>query len=239
MEPLEAGARAWGLELTAEQVNAFQVYYEELVGWNEKVNLTAITDYEEVQVKHFLDSLSCVQVLASLSSASNCIDIGAGAGFPGLPLKIALPETGLTLLESTGKKVAFLEHVVAELGLPGVEVIKERAEEVGRQIEFREVFDVALARAVASMAVLVEYALPLLRVGGVFVAQKGREVWQEVEAARGAMAILGGELREVRVVDVPGLDAPRSLVVVTKVNPTPEKYPRRPGIPAKRPLQGS
>jgi 16S rRNA (guanine527-N7)-methyltransferase len=239
MEQLEAGALAWGLELTPQQVQAFELYYQQLVAWQSRVNLTAITDYEEVQIKHFLDSLSCVQVLAGFCAASNCIDIGAGAGFPGLPLKIALPEIGLTLLESTGKKVAFLEHVVAELGLPGVEVIKGRAEEVGRQTEFREVFDVALARAVASLAVLVEYALPLVRVGGVFVAQKGREVWEEVEAARSAVAVLGGELREVRALAVPGLDAARSLVVVTKVDPTPEKYPRRPGIPAKRPLRGS
>jgi 16S rRNA (guanine527-N7)-methyltransferase len=236
MELLEAGALAWGLELTAEQVQAFELYYTHLLAWQSKVNLTAITDYEEVQVKHFLDSLSCVQVLTGLSGVWSCIDIGAGAGFPGLPLKIALPEIGLTLLESTGKKVAFLEHVVAELGLSGVEVIKGRAEEVGRQTEFREIFDVALARAVASLAVLAEYALPLVRVGGVFVAQKGGEVWQEVEAARSAIALLGGGLKEVRVVDVPGLDAPRSLVVVAKVNPTLEKYPRRPGIPAKRPL---
>jgi 16S rRNA (guanine527-N7)-methyltransferase len=238
MEQLVAGARAWGLELTPEQVAAFQVYYEELVAWNRRVNLTSITEYEEVQTKHFLDSLSCLQVLHDLSASPSCIDIGAGAGFPGLPLKIVMPQMRLTLLESTGKKVDFLEHVVAKLRLPGAAVVRGRAEELGRQTELRESFDVAVARAVASLSVLVEYALPLVRVGGVFVAQKSREVEDEVNAAGGAIALLGGELTEVRAVEVPGLDAPRSLVVVAKVSPTPEKYPRRPGIPAKRPLTG-
>jgi 16S rRNA (guanine527-N7)-methyltransferase len=238
MEQLVAGAREWGLELTAEQVQAFELYYRELVAWNERVNLTAITGYEEVQVKHFLDSLSCSQALAGLPAGERCIDIGTGAGFPGLPLKIAFPRMRLTVLESTGKKAVFLEHIVAELGLSGVDVFRGRAEEAGREPGFRESFDAALARAVATLPVLVEYALPLVKVGGVFVAQKGSEVQEEVEAARGAMTLLGGELAEVRAVDVPGLDAARHLVVVAKVAPTPDKYPRRPGIPAKRPLGG-
>ncbi len=236
MEQLVAGARAWGLELTAEQVQAFELYYRQLVAWNERVNLTAITDYEEVLVKHFLDSLSCFQALTGLPPGWRCIDIGAGAGFPGLPLKIALPRMRLTVLESTGKKAAFLKHIVAELGLSGVDVVRGRAEEVGREPGLRESFDAALARAVAALPVLVEYALPLVRVGGVFVAQKGSELEDEVEAARGAITLLGGELAEIRAVDVPGLDAPRHLVVVAKVAPTPDRYPRRPGIPAKRPL---
>jgi 16S rRNA (guanine527-N7)-methyltransferase len=238
MEQLVAGARAWGLELTPEQVAAFQVYYEELVAWNRRVNLTSITEYEEVQTKHFLDSLSCLQVLHDLSASPSCIDIGAGAGFPGLPLKIVMPQMRLTLLESTGKKVDFLEHVVAKLRLLEAAVVGGRAEELGRQTEVRESFDVAVARAVASLSVLVEYALPLVRVGGVFVAQKGGEVEDEVNAAGSAITLLGGELTEVRAVEVPELDAPRSLVVMAKVSPTPQKYPRRPGIPAKRPLRG-
>jgi 16S rRNA (guanine527-N7)-methyltransferase len=238
MEKLVAGARAWGLELSAEQVQAFELYYRELVAWNERVNLTAITDYEEVQVKHFLDSLSCFQALTGLPAGWGCIDIGAGAGFPGLPLRIAFPLMRLTVLESTGKKAAFLEHIVAELGLSGVDVVRGRAEEAGREPGLRESFDAALARAVAELPVLVEYALPLVRVGGVFVAQKGSVVENEVEAARAAIALLGGELAEIQTVEVPGLDAPRRLVVVAKASPTPDKYPRRPGIPAKRPLRG-
>lgn len=236
MQRLVAGARAWGLELTAEQVQAFELYYRELVAWNERVNLTAITDYEEVQVRHFLDSLSCFQALTGLPAEWSCIDIGTGAGFPGLPLRVAFPPMRLTVLESTGKKAAFLEHIVAELGLSGVDVVRGRAEEAGREPGLRESFDAALARAVAALPVLVEYALPLVKVGGVFVAQKGSEVDEEVEAARAAIALLGGELAEIHAVDVPGLDARRHLVVVAKASPTPDRYPRRPGIPAKRPI---
>ncbi len=236
MELLEAGAEEWGLILTPDQVEAFERYYQQLVVWNERVNLTAITDYEEVQIRHFLDSLSCLQVLTDLAPEARCIDIGAGAGFPGLPLKIIRPQLRLTLLESTGKKVRFLEHMVRKLGLQGVESIKGRAEELGRRPDRRESYDVALARAVAQLPVLLEYALPLLKLGGVFVAQKGMEIEEELEVAGSAMEVLGGRLKEVREVHLPGLEEPRHLVVVEKVAPTPQKYPRRVGLPGKRPL---
>ena len=236
MELLEAGAEEWGLILTPDQVEAFELYYQQLVVWNERANLTAITDYEEVQIRHFLDSLSCLQVLTDLSPEVRCIDIGAGAGFPGLPLKIIRPQLRLTLLESTGKKVRFLEQMVRKLGVQGVELIKGRAEELGRRPDCRESYDVALARAVAQLPVLLEYALPLLKLRGVFVAQKGMEIEDEVEDARPAMEILGGRIKEVKTVQVPGIEAPRHLVVVEKVVPTPQEYPRRAGIPAKRPL---
>lgn len=236
MELLEAGAEEWGLILTPDQVEAFELYYRQLVVWNERANLTAITDCEEVQIRHFLDSLSCLQVLTDLSPEARCIDIGAGAGFPGLPLKIIRPQLRLTLLESTGKKVRFLDHMVRKLGLQGVELIKGRAEELGRRPDRRESYDVALARAVAQLPVLLEYALPLLKLGGVFVAQKGMEIEDEVEDARPAMEILGGRIKEVKTVQLPGMEAPRHLVVVEKVAPTPQKYPRRVGLPGKRPL---
>jgi 16S rRNA (guanine527-N7)-methyltransferase len=236
MELLKTGAKEWSLELTSEQVEAFELYYQQLIAWNERGNLTAITDYKEVQVKHFLDSLSCLQVLTPLAPRTRCIDIGAGAGFPGLPLKIVRPQMRLALLEATGKKVLFLEHIVGELGLRDVEIIKGRAEELGRQAAHREVYEVAVARAVAQLVVLLEYALPLLAIGGIFVAQKGAEIEDEVEAAQSALLILGGRMKGVRPVHLAGLDAPRHLVVVEKVAPTPQKYPRRAGIPAKRPL---
>jgi 16S rRNA (guanine527-N7)-methyltransferase len=239
MELLERGAREWGIKLAPEQRESFEVYYQELVAWNEKVNLTAITAYDDVQVKHFLDSLSCLQVLGDFPAERSCIDIGAGAGFPGLPLKIVRPEMRLTLLEATGKKADFLRHVVELLGLAEVRVLKARAEELGRNPEYRETFQIAVARAVAELAVLVEYALPLLEVGGIFVAQKGREVEEEVEVAQAAVKILGGQIEEVRAVRLPGWDDSRHLVVVRKVTPTPGQYPRRPGIPAKRPLSGA
>jgi 16S rRNA (guanine527-N7)-methyltransferase len=233
---LAAGAEEWGVTLSPQQVEAFMLYQRELILWNERVNLTTVTDPEEVQVKHFLDSLSCLRILDTFSPDARCIDIGAGAGFPGLPLKIVRPSMRLTLLESVGKKARFLEHIVKALGLRDVEVVQGRAEELGRDAEYREMFDVALARAVAQMTVLVEYALPLLRVGGIFVAQKGADAGAEVDSALPAMKILGGRLQQLRRVNVPGLHDPRHLVVVEKVDPTPERYPRRPGIPTKRPL---
>jgi len=236
VELLKAGAREWGLGLSSEQIAAFEIYYHELVAWNERANLTSITDYEEVQIKHFLDSLSCLQVLADCPEEISCIDIGSGAGFPGLPIKIVRPEIRLALLEATGKKADFLEHVVARLGLTQVQVLRARAEELGQDAEYRESFEVALARAVADLAVLVEYALPLLGPDGIFVAQKGSEVEEEVEASKSALKILGGDIEEVRAVRLPGLESPRHLVVVRKVATTPDKYPRRPGMPAKRPL---
>lgn len=238
MEILEASAEKWRIALTSTQVQAFEVYYEQLVEWNKRANLTNVIEYEEVQVKHFLDSLSCLQVLTELAPATRCIDIGAGAGFPGLPLRIACPQMRLTLLEATRKKVLFLEHMVKELGLRDVQVIRGRAEELGRQAGHRQVYDVALARAVAELSVLLEYALPLLKVEGIFVAQKGGDIEDEVEGAGPAMNLLGGRLKEVREVRLPGLDDPRHLVVVEKVARTPDKYPRRPGIPGKRPLKG-
>ena len=244
MRLLFDAARDLGLMLRAEHLRAFQVYYEELIAWNERVNLTAITDYEEVQIKHFLDSLSCLLAIDELPSAishmpsAKVIDVGTGAGFPGLPIKIIRPEVRLTLLESVGKKTDFLKHVVERLGLDGVEVVRGRAEEFGRKPAHRERYDIALARALAGLPVLVEYALPFCRVGGVFIAQKGaEEIEEEIEAAQKAMATLGGRLRQVIRVQLPTLDRPRHLIVMEKVAPTPTKYPRRPGIPAKRPIK--
>jgi 16S rRNA (guanine527-N7)-methyltransferase len=228
-----------GLELNEEHLRAFEIYYRELVAWNKKFNLTAITDYDQVQIKHFLDSLTCLLVVRSPRSEvqGRAIDIGAGAGFPGLPLKIVCPGLQLTLLEATGKKVGFLEHIVSRLGLAGVEVIKGRAEELGRDAAHREGYDLALARAVAELPVLVEYALPFCRLGGLFVAQKGPEGNAEARAAEEVIATLGGALRRVVHLELPNLAEPRSLVVIEKIAPTPEKYPRRPGIPSKRPLR--
>ncbi len=237
MDLLETGAKEWGLTLTPSQVEAFRRYYEQLLVWNESINLTSITAYQEVQVKHFLDSLSCLQVVDTVAPEARCIDIGAGAGFPGLPLKIVRPSLRLTLLESVGKKARFLAHMVEALGLRETDVVQgRRAEELGRDPGYREVFDVALARAVAHMAVLVEYALPLVRVGGIFVAQKGADIQDEIESAGAAIELLGGELKEIRPVWLPGSETARHLVVVQKLVPTEAKYPRRPGIPAKRPI---
>ena len=242
MELLACHAREWNLQLTAGQLRAFQLYYQELIAWNSRFNLTAITDRERVQVEHFLDSLSCVladpQLPTLLSSPIRVMDVGSGAGFPGLPLKIVYPRVRLTLLEATSKRTTFLEHIVGCLKLRKVEVVKGRAEEVARLPEHREQYDLVLSRAVARLAVLVEYMVPFCRVGGMCVAQKGAEVQGEVKDADHAIAVLGGQMRGIEMVELPGLRNPRSLLTIEKVSPTPERYPRRPGVPARRPLRG-
>jgi len=234
VERLIAGAARLGLRLSPRQVEQFQLYYQELVEWNKRVNLTAIVDYEGVQVKHFLDSLSVTLALEEgkmVGGRDFCLlDVGAGAGLPGLPLKILYPGLDLVLLDSTAKKTAFLRHLAARLGLEDVEVETGRAEELAHQPRYREQFDVVVSRAVAALPSLVELTLPFCRVGGTFIAQKRGQIGQEIEEAARAIGILGGELREVRRVELEGL-AGHLLVVVAKRSPTPKRYPRRPGIP--------
>ena len=240
MQRLVNGAKALGLRLTEAQQAAFQIYYEELVAWNQRFNLTAITEYEQVQIRHFLDSLSCLMAeevrLALNRPDVRMIDVGAGAGFPGVPLKLICPGLRLTLLEATGKKVTFLQHVVERLGLRRVTTIKARAEELAHDPAHREQYNLVLARAVAELPVVVEYMLPFCKIGGWMVAQKGEAGAAEAWRAESAITLLGGELRRVVPLELPGLPEDRSLVLVEKVGPTPSTYPRRPGIPAKRPL---
>ncbi len=240
MQRLIEGAKALGLRLTAQQQTAFQVYYEELVAWNQKFNLTAITEYEQVQIRHFLDSLSCLLAEETRQALrrpeARLIDVGAGAGFPGIPLKMVCPAVRLTLVEATGKKVTFLEHMVERLALQRVTAIHARAENLAHEPAHRGSYDLALARAVAELPVVAEYTLPFCKVGGWLIAQKGEAGAAEAWGAERAIQILGGELRRVQHVELPGLPEDRSLVVVEKISPTPEKYPRRPGMPSKRPL---
>jgi len=240
MDRLIAGARTLDLRLTDKQVAAFQRYYEELVAWNQKFNLTAITDYQQVQIRHFLDSLSVLlsdQVRLTLGRPeSRAIDVGSGAGFPGIPLKLVYPRLHLTLLEATGKKVGFLQHMIDCLDLQQVTAIHGRAEELGHDPAHRETYDLALARAVAEMAVVAEYTLPFCKVGGWAIIQKGEAGGAEAWAANRAIQLLGGELSRVLPVELPGLPEDRSLVILEKLAPTPPAYPRRPGIPTRRPL---
>jgi 16S rRNA (guanine527-N7)-methyltransferase len=233
MSLLAEHARAFGIELSPAQLDAFEVYYRELVVWNSRFNLTAITARDEVIVKHFLDSLSVASALPA--HAGSLIDIGSGAGFPGLPLKIVLPALRVTLLEATGKKVEFLRHMIARLNLREVVAMQGRAEEFARDPVHREQYDVAAARAVAELATLVEYALPFVRVGGVFVAQKGGDIADEMQRAARAVKELGGRMRAAVPVQLPGLE-PRHLVVVEKIAATPGKYPRAAGAPRKKPI---
>ena len=228
--------RQIGMRLSARQMTLLEQYEQELLAWNERFNLTAIRDVEEVRVKHFLDSLTCVQAMRE-SPGKRLADIGTGAGFPGLVLKIVYPAVQLTLVESVGKKADFCRHVVNTLGLDNVEVIQERAENIGQLLAYREQFDWAVARAVAALPVLAEYLLPLVRVGGSMLAMKGESGPVESHASEHALQMLGGHLRQLVPVTLPGVVEERYLVIVDKVAATPARYPRRVGIPAKRPLQ--
>ena len=239
MERLITGVEKLGLSLNREQIRQFEVYCREMLDWNQRVNLTAITDYEEVQTRHFLDSLTIYSVLDKSQSCENLniLDVGTGAGFPGIPLKITIPDIKLTLIEATGKKTEFLNYVVSVLGLENVKITTGRAEELAHRAEYRAGFNVVVSRAVASLATLAELTLPFCPTGGTVIAPKKGDVRKEVEEALRAIDTLGGSLHEVRLVELDELTDDRYLVIIDKVSPTPDKYPRRPGIPEKRPIK--
>lgn len=225
-----------GIQLTARQIAAFQRYEDELLEWNSRMNLTAIRDREGIRTKHFLDSLSCILAFRE-RPPERLIDIGTGAGFPGIPLKIIYPRMKLTLVESVGKKLEFCRYIVETLDLEDVTLLQARAEALGQDRAHRERYDWAVARAVANLPVLAEYLLPLVSLGGKMLAQKGESAHAEAVAAEKAIRVLGGELQQIIPVLVPGIAEERFLVVVDKVAPTPPGYPRRVGLPARRPIQ--
>ena len=244
---LAEGARRFGFNLTEHQLDQFQRYYEMLVEWNSRINLTAITDYEAVQVRHVLDSLSVGSVWLGMLTREgerahepvagmSLADIGTGAGFPGIPLKIVWPHIRLTLADSIGKKTAFLDALSKELGLEAVEVVTARAEEMGQDKRYRERYDAVTARAVASLPVLCEYCLPLAKVGGVMLAPKKGDISLELQEAKRASKLLGGGQPQAHEVTLSGEEEPRVVVVMRKEKRTPPGYPRRVGLAKQKPL---
>lgn len=235
---LKTGAQELGLDLSKEQLDMLLEYMDILQEWNQKINLTAIDDPEEIVVKHFLDSLSLLQTL-DLSGEERVIDIGTGAGFPGLVLKIIYPNLRLTLLDSVKKKVNFLRQAAyqLDLDLDTIEFIHGRAEDLGRNRQHREQYDYAIARAVAYLNILSEYALPFVKVGGQFIAQKGENAKKEVVDSQVALEKLGGETVNLAPVDLPYNDDDRYLIVIEKIMATTSQYPRQAGTPKKKPLE--
>lgn len=232
---LKSGAEHYGINLTDAQTGQFMDYMNLLREWNEKINLTAITEPEEIITKHFLDSMS-VYATPYVKEGTSVIDVGTGAGFPGLVMKIAKPGIKLTLLDSLAKRLNFLQTVCEETHISDVEFVHSRAEDGGQSPLYREKYDVAIARAVANMSTLSEYLLPFVKVGGYFIAMKGPLADEELANAKKAIATLGGEITEVAEVDVPFTDLHHRIVVVKKVKTTPKGYPRKAGTPSKKPL---
>ena len=228
-------AEKFGLKLSDKQISQFEIFYRRMIDWNERINLTAITDETEFAIKHIVDSLS-VWDEKIFADVAKVIDVGTGAGFPGLPLKIFKPELEIVLLDSLTKRVNFLQETVAELKLEGVTCIHGRAEDLAKQKNFREQFDLATSRAVARLNVLAEYCLPFVKVGGVFAALKGKKFSEEISEAKSAVKILGGGEIKFAEKILPDLPDTRAVIYIDKEKSTPKKYPRKAGTPTKNPL---
>ncbi len=236
LDKFHSGLKTLGLSLSEEQIGQFLRYYEMLVEWNGRMNLTAVTEFDDVVEKHFLDSLCLVKAIPDPGERS-VLDMGTGAGFPGIPLKIAFPELEMVLVDSVGKKLRFLDALIGELGLFGVTTVHGRAEDLAHEAAYRERFDLCVSRAVADLAVLSEYCLPFVGIGGSFVAYKSADADEECENAQKAVSLLGGEIKPTITYKLPGTDAARSLITVEKKKETPQAYPRKAGTPAKSPLK--
>lgn len=223
------------ITLSNEQLEQFLIYYEMLVEWNEKMNLTAITDFQDVMKKHFVDSVSLIKAYDVTKSVS-IIDVGTGAGFPGLALKIAFPQLRVTLLDSLNKRILFLDAVIDKLNLSDVETIHGRAEDFAKPGKLREKFDLCVSRAVANLSTLSEYCLPFVKKGGIFISYKSEKISEEFEMAENAISFLGGRVKNQVEFTLPDSDIYRNLFVIEKIKETPKKFPRKAGLPSKEPL---
>ncbi len=230
---LKSKLTSWSIPVSDDQLEQFETYYNLLIDWNSKMNLTAITDRSEVEIKHFLDSVALASVI-NLNETKSIADIGTGAGFPGIPIKILFPHIKILLLDSLNKRIGFLNKVIDELNLTGITAIHGRAETLAHEAEYREQFDICLSRAVANLSSLTELCLPFVRVGGQFISYKSGDCEEEVRAANNAITLLGGRLSNV--VEFNLEDSRRSFIIVDKYENTVDKYPRREGIPVKKPL---
>lgn len=234
-QKLSNAAEKIGVQIGRQETERFLKYLELLLEWNEKINLTAITDPEEILIKHFVDSISLIPFL-NKNIKYRLLDVGTGAGFPGIPLKIVMPDINVVLLDSLNKRVAFLDVVIKELGLTGITTVHGRAEDFGRQSGYRDSFDIVTSRAVAKLSVLTELCIPFVKKGGFFASYKGAKAPEEIGEAKNALKVLGADISKIEKISLPGLDDLRFVVFIEKKNSTPEKYPRKAGLPEKKPL---
>jgi len=225
-----------GLEINEKKLNQLEKYYEMLIEYNKVMNLTGITEKEEVYLKHFYDSLTIAKII-DLKAETNLCDIGTGAGFPGIVLKIFYPNLKITLIDSLNKRINFLNEVIKELNLKDIETVHSRVEDFGKNSKYRESFDIVTARAVSNLAVLSEYLVPLTKIGGNCICMKGNEIEEECNNAKNAIKILGGKISKIDTFKLPESNISRNIIVIQKTNKTPNKYPRKAGIPSKEPLK--
>lgn len=230
---LQSQAQKIDINLTNKQLNEFYTYMNLLIEWNKNINLTAITEPEEIIKKHFIDSLT---ISKNIQKDSSIIDVGTGAGFPGIPLKIVREDINIVLLDALNKRLNFLNEVIKENKLENIETVHFRAEEIGKNKKYREKYDIATSRAVAQLNILVEYLLPLVKIGGKCICMKGSNVEEELKNSKKAITLLGGEIEKIEEFILPDSDIKRNVIIIKKVNSTPAKYPRKPGTPAKEPI---